>query len=46
MSLARVGVFNVYCGNDGRVILKIFFVFVCSGWLMYSRAVPGLVGNG
>ena len=23
-----------------------FFVFVCSGWLIYALAVPGLVGNG
>ena len=46
VSLVMVGVFNVYCGNEGRVISRKFFVLVCSGWLIYSRAVPGLVGNG
>ena len=41
-----VGVFNVYCGNEGRVVSRKFFVFVSSGWLIFSRAVPGLAGKG
>ena len=28
-----------------RVISRKFLVFVCSGWLIYSLAVPGLVVN-
>ena len=42
-SLGMVEVFKVYCGNEGRVISRKFFVFVCSGWLIYSLAVLGLV---
>ena len=46
MSLVSLGVFNVYCGNEGQVIARKFFVFVCCGRLIYSQAVPRLVGNG
>ena len=26
-----LGVFNVYCGNEGKVISRKFFVLVCCG---------------
>ena len=46
VSLVLLGVFNVYCGNEGKVISRKFFVLLCCGCLIYSRVVPGLVGNG
>ena len=46
VSLVPLGAFNVYCGNEGKVIARKSFVLVCCGSLIYSQAVPGLVGNG
>ena len=46
MSLVLVEVFKVFCGNEGKVIARNLIVFVCSGWLIYSLAVPGLVVYG
>ena len=46
MSLVSLGVFKVYCGNEGKVIARKSFVLVWCGGFIYLQTVLGLVGNG